>query len=354
MLEQQLKQLAADAPEVDPSASVAEVVRRGRIRLVATRMVGGLSAAAVVAAGVLTVPLMLEEPTPTPEVLDVAPAEDVAFTANQARGSSDASPPTEVFWGTAQPGTKIVVESQYGTARTLVPDSGEWMVEVTFHDAPVGEPFPVEVNSVHAQRSIWFEFERLVCGVGTGTGVSHPQGMMPGPRSRGDRLVHERHEDLTWLQRLLDDSYARSGEHFRSIHTPATRIGAERLAEELKGVTVLALGTVTADGRPRLGGVDGLFYRGRFHVGSSPDSVRFRHLRERPAVSATHLRGEDLAVTVHGTARFIDVEADEAAGFREVCREVYGRGWDDFGLGAPYVVIDPEFMAASDLAALRS
>lgn len=166
--------------------------------------------------------------------------------------------------------------------------------------------------------------------------------------------MHETPDDLARLQRLLDDSYAGAGDHLRSIHVPRTRLTAERLVEELTGVTVLAVATVTSDGRPRVGGVDGLLYRGRFHVGSSPESVRFRHLRARPAVSATHLRGEDLAVTVHGTARFLDLEAEDDTGFRALCREVYGDGWDEWGAGAAYVAIEPETMFASDLTALRS
>jgi hypothetical protein len=63
---------------------------------------------------------------------------------------------------------------------------------------------------------------------------------------------------------------------------------------------LLTLATVTADGRPIAGPVDGIFYRGAFHFGSAPDSVRFRHIRKRPQVSAVHLPGEELAVSVTG------------------------------------------------------
>lgn len=52
---------------------------------------------------------------------------------------------------------------------------------------------------------------------------------------------------------------------------------------------LLALATVTSNGRPVVGPVDGIFYRGAFHFGSAPDSLRFRHIRSRPHVSATHL-----------------------------------------------------------------
>ena len=91
----------------------------------------------------------------------------------------------------------------------------------------------------------------------------------------------------------------------------------------LTGMSLLALATVTADGRPLVGPVDGVFYRGCFYFGSSPDSVRFRHLRHRPQVSATHLPGEELAVTVHGRATPVDVHAAGQAGFRRALLEVY-------------------------------
>ncbi len=86
---------------------------------------------------------------------------------------------------------------------------------------------------------------------------------------------------------------------------------------------LLALATVTADGRPLVGPVDGVFYRGRFYFGSSPDSVRFRHLARRADVSATHLPGEELAVTVHGRAVPIDVAAAGQAGFRQALLDIY-------------------------------
>src|SRR3954468_21812173 len=94
------------------------------------------------------------------------------------------------------------------------------------------------------------------------------------------------------------------------IHAPDRRLSAEQVAERLTGMTLLALATVTADGRPIVGPVDGIFFRGSFHFGSAPDSVRFRHIRKRPQVSATHLPGEELAVTVHGRAVAIDLEGE--------------------------------------------
>src|SRR3954469_9725279 len=119
--------------------------------------------------------------------------------------------------------------------------------------------------------------------------------------------MHETAEDLATLQDLLDRSYAGAGRHLLRIHAPERRLSAAQVAERLQGMCLLALATVTEDGRPTVGPVDGIFYRGSFHFGSAPDSVRFRHIATRPRVSATHLPGEELAVTVHGRAVPVDI-----------------------------------------------
>jgi pyridoxamine 5'-phosphate oxidase-like protein len=135
--------------------------------------------------------------------------------------------------------------------------------------------------------------------------------------------MHESQADIASLQELLDRSYASAGAHLLRIHTPERRLSAEQVAERLEGMCLLALATVTADGRPIVGPVDGIFYRGAFHFGSAPDSVRFRHIRARPHVSATHLPGEELAVTVHGRAVPIDVQREQDAGFRQTLLDIY-------------------------------
>ncbi len=135
--------------------------------------------------------------------------------------------------------------------------------------------------------------------------------------------MHERPEDLEELQRVIDASFDTAGSHLREIATPDRRLDAGQLAARLTGMRLLVLATSTRDGRPINGPVDGIFYRGRFHFGSSPDSLRYRHLRERPAVSATHLPGESLAVTVHGDAELLDVHVPEHAEFKQTLLDIY-------------------------------
>jgi hypothetical protein len=91
--------------------------------------------------------------------------------------------------------------------------------------------------------------------------------------------MHETQDDLLALQDLLDRSYAAAGSHLRRIITPERRMSARDLAERLTGMRLLALATVTADGRPVVGPVDGIFFRGAFHFGTAPHALRFRHER---------------------------------------------------------------------------
>ena len=160
--------------------------------------------------------------------------------------------------------------------------------------------------------------------------------------------MHETPADLERLQDLLDRSYARAGAHLRRIITPQRRLDARQVAERLTGMCLLALATVTADGRPIVGPVDGIFFRGAFHFGSSPDSVRARHIAARPHVSATHLPGEQLAVTVHGRA--VPVDVGHGSEFRQALLDVYvpryGERWGEEFLdsGPAYWRIEAERM----------
>jgi nitroimidazol reductase NimA-like FMN-containing flavoprotein (pyridoxamine 5'-phosphate oxidase superfamily) len=146
--------------------------------------------------------------------------------------------------------------------------------------------------------------------------------------------VLETAADLERLQGLLDTSFEGAGPHLVRIITPERRLSADQVAETLTGMRLLALATVTADGRPIVGPVDGVFLRGSFHFGSAPDSVRAGHIRARPQVSATHLPGEELAVTVHGRAVPVDVGAEEGAELRRALLDVYlpryGPEWEEF------------------------
>jgi hypothetical protein len=164
-----------------------------------------------------------------------------------------------------------------------------------------------------------------------------------------DRQVHETAADLVDLQSLLDRSMAAAGPHLASVVTPDRLIGARELCARLEGMRLLTVATATADGRPLASAVDGIFYRGAFHFGTAPNAVKIRHLRARPHLSAVHLPGEHFAVTVHGTAEFVDLRDAAAAGLRQTILDIYapqyGSEWEEFmDSEAVYVRIAPRRM----------
>ena len=153
--------------------------------------------------------------------------------------------------------------------------------------------------------------------------------------------------DLTRLQALLDRSYETAGVHLREVITPERRLTAEQLASRLEGMRLLTLATVTADGRPLNGPVDGFFFRGEWYFGSSHESLRFRHIRQRPQVSATYLPGEEFSVTTHGRAIEIEARTHDDGGFFDVLVDYYGArfgGAEAFVDGAAYARIEAERM----------
>jgi nitroimidazol reductase NimA-like FMN-containing flavoprotein (pyridoxamine 5'-phosphate oxidase superfamily) len=162
--------------------------------------------------------------------------------------------------------------------------------------------------------------------------------------------MHETAADEDWLQALLDRSYASAGEHLKSITTPPRRIPATELGALLPGVQILDLATVTADAKPRVAPVDGLFYRGHFYFSSSKTARRYGHLRARPQVSAAHTRWEEISIVVHGIAKLFSLDDPEHEGFKRYCDDVYiplyGYEWLKFAASDDifYARIDPELM----------
>ncbi len=154
--------------------------------------------------------------------------------------------------------------------------------------------------------------------------------------------MNESAADLERLQALLDASYEQAGPHLRSVHTADRRLGAEELCDRLTGMTLLVLATVTRDGRPLTGPVDGIFHRGHFWFGSSPMSLRARHLTERPDASVTHLPGEHLGVTAHGRVGPATLAADLGDDFAQACVDIYGEAWRDWGADAVYWKLDAD------------
>src|ERR1700722_13167192 len=157
-------------------------------------------------------------------------------------------------------------------------------------------------------------------GSGAGPAAVRP---VTGSGLWSNRQVLETPEEIDRLRELLDRSAAGAGAPLRGIASDDHRLSAVQVTERLQGMRLLVVATVTADGRPLAGPVDGYFLHGSFYFSSGRDSVRMRHLAARPAVSATHLPGEELAVTVHGRAELFDLGAPEGRELRQAMLDHY-------------------------------
>lgn len=113
-------------------------------------------------------------------------------------------------------------------------------------------------------------------------------------------MVLETPEEMLALQSLLDASHAVSTPHLRSIVRDGRVLSAQDVVMLLTGMKVIALGTVTAAGHPRVSALDGHFLHGTWTFGTSGTSAKATHMRRRPAVSIAHIDNEQLAVFSHG------------------------------------------------------
>ncbi len=140
------------------------------LKFVATRDGATTSETVVVHRVVVTTTTAPPPPPPPPpepaEPKHEEPAEEpkeepneepvVEWSANQKYGSCDEDLPYDKFYGTAPAGTKIIVESPYGSGFTYADDHGEWFVRVEFPEAPPNEPFEVWVHSEVGEASFRF------------------------------------------------------------------------------------------------------------------------------------------------------------------------------------------------------
>jgi hypothetical protein len=145
--------------------------------------------------------------------------------------------------------------------------------------------------------------------------------------------MFESESEVAALQALLDRSLADAGPHLREILLPR-RMTAQQLVKRMQGMNLLTVATVSRDGRPVTGAVDGYLLHGELWFSSSADAVRTRHIRRNPAVSAIWLPDETTQFVVHGDAEFIPFGDDRVAEMRQAMLDHYvpqeGPEWAKF------------------------
>ncbi len=158
--------------------------------------------------------------------------------------------------------------------------------------------------------------------------------------------MFETAQELDELQALIDRSFAGAGPHLLAIMTPDRRLTARQVARYLDGIKHVSLATVTARGEPRVAPLDSLFVRGRFVVSTGGRSIRLRHMRSRPAVSLSHVVGDDVALVVNGRAVIIERGDPGADELDRIATGIYGSSPFSWGDGVVFIRVEPDVMFA--------
>lgn len=155
--------------ETEPGAAVVAAGKfsavvdgdgRWSIQLVLAPGKNGASFVATDAAGNATsasIVVWYDEPAAEKPPKDEEPKAVVPFTAYKTYGSCNESPPYDVYYGTAAPGTKVEILSPYGSGSVTADANGNWEKKVHFETAPYGEVFSVKVKDHTGARYV-FEF----------------------------------------------------------------------------------------------------------------------------------------------------------------------------------------------------
>lgn len=147
--------------------------------------------------------------------------------------------------------------------------------------------------------------------------------------------MHENSLDLDMLDELLRASIRRAGPFLRSsFEMPQKSLSARQICRYLRGIQTVALATATAKGEPRVAPIGAFLYRGRFHMPTTMEAARVRHVRRQPAVSLTLFEGIDFGVIVHGKALVLGEAHPDFDALEAIQREQSGVSVREWGAGA--------------------
>jgi hypothetical protein len=103
-------------------------------------------------------PESTEPKTTEPDDETTTTAAEGTWSVHQVYFTCDSEPPFEVFWGTANIGDKIQIESAYGSVQVFAGDNGDWEARIYFEGAPVGVPFEIWVHAPYHDEAFTFTY----------------------------------------------------------------------------------------------------------------------------------------------------------------------------------------------------
>jgi len=158
--------------------------------------------------------------------------------------------------------------------------------------------------------------------------------------------VYETTDEIAGLQRLLDRTYRRMNPHMARIVKPERQLSARQVVAYLQGIKHVGFATVNGRGEPRVAPLDGIFVHGRFHLSTGGEAARLADLRRRPRCSLTHFVGDEIAVTVNGTAVVMDRTHPDVPALEPVYLELYESSPFSWREGVVLLRVEPSSMWA--------
>ena len=155
--------------------------------------------------------------------------------------------------------------------------------------------------------------------------------------------MRETEAEIADLQTVMDRSFATAGPQLAGIAGPEKRLNARQVVAHLRGMKHIAVATVSSVGHPLVGPFDSFFLHGRFWMTTGARAYRAKHLARNAAVSAVYFEGEEVAVTVHGSAAVFRKGAPEIEEILAIMTEWYKGSPFDWG-DIVFIRIDPERM----------
>ena len=136
--------------------------------------------------------------------------------------------------------------------------------------------------------------------------------------------MYETEAELSELEKLVERSKFKSGDHLSSLFGQGEWLSGEQVAHHLQGIGNVALATVNSKMEPRVAPLEAVLFHGRFYIAVQSDSTRVRHLTKTPVASLTYTRDDDVLITVNGDTTFVHKGEPDFAGLDAEWSKKYG------------------------------
>lgn len=156
--------------------------------------------------------------------------------------------------------------------------------------------------------------------------------------------MFESNSELETLQRLLDNSFERSGKGKLAGFSPDQRLSAPQLAG-FRGIRLVSIASVNSKQEPRVAPRSAAFLHGKFYLAANSDSISVRRLRANPSTAITYYENHVL-IMGHGKVTFLSIDDSASASVSKEWKEAFRGGRDALRGVDLFVVVEATHLVA--------